>query len=107
MDFRQVKKDLAAAQGKSSGPVKMCLVTVIGMKLNNIVQDLDCPPVVVHSIDPRNAIPTEEQKAECLRLWAENPGAPAAYEFPADGWPSLPPAGSPPPPYPTGDMEDL
>ncbi len=90
MDYRRLGKELAAAKGETTGPLKMCLVTIIGLKLNDVVQDIDCPPFCVWSIDARNAVPTDEQKAACLKLWAENPGAPFAYEFPEDGMPSLP-----------------
>jgi hypothetical protein len=106
--YHSIKKDLAKAAGRTDGPVKFCKVTVIGMKLNNVVQDLDCPPIVVHSIDPQDAIPTAEQKAACLKLWAENPGAPAFYVFPADGWPSIPPMAEQTPYMrnQTGDLEN-
>src|SRR5689334_6467000 len=90
MDFRNVKKDLAKAQGKGAdAPAKLCLVTVIGTKLNGIVLDLDCPPSTVYAMDERAGKPTDEQRAECIRLWAENTGAPSTYEFPEDGWPDL------------------
>lgn len=102
-----IERQLKAAQGRDAGPVKLCVVTVIGAKLNDVVQDVDCPPFVVHSIDPRNGIPTEEQRQACLKLWAENPQAPASYSFPEDGWPALPEKSDDPTTYTTTSEEDL
>jgi hypothetical protein len=90
----QIERVLAAAQGKTAGPERLCLVTIIGVRFftpsGYVVIAPRCEPFAVYATGPNDAKPTEEQLAECIRLWSTFKAAPDFYTFPQGSMPTIP-----------------
>jgi len=105
----QIERALAAAKGRTHGPERMILLTVIGVKFRTpsgyVVIPPDVEPFVVYATGPNDGVPTDKQKAEALRLWSTIPDCPNAFHFPERSMPTLPAAQPTPTPKETHDDE--
>jgi hypothetical protein len=90
----QIERALALARGRTVGPERMVLLTIVGVKFRtpsgHVVIPPDVEPFVVYAAGPNDGVPTEKQKAEALRLWSTVPDCPNAFLFPERGKPTLP-----------------